>query len=244
MPSCSRLVSYLLLFFSLAGCASNDLIVKRQAESEAKIEFLIQSFKKMEQRQNELAGVQWAEDERLQSVNSELKKLRDDIRELRVPLDEFKARVITLAQQTHTPKVEIVNQLSTTNVNIARESGPPAEYLKAFGLYSANNFPAAIEAFESFFKSNSQSDFAANALYWIGECHYTLSDFPRAKEAFMKVAESYPKSSKTPDALLKLGYTLSALKEKEKAKSIFERIITSYPSSSAANKARERLNAH
>ena len=127
---------------------------------------------------------------------------------------------------------------------MARESGPPAEYLKSFGLYSANNFSAAIESFESFLKNNPQSDYAANALYWIGECHYTLSDLPKAKEAFLKVAESYPKSSKTPDALLKLGYTLSAMKEKEKAMVIFERIITSYPSSPAAIKARERLNAH
>jgi tol-pal system protein YbgF len=140
-----------------------------------------------------------------------------------------------------TPKVEIVNQPNPAK--ISRETGPPAEYLKAFGLYSANNFPAAIEAFEAFLKDNAQSDYAANAQYWIGECHYTLSDLPRAKEAFLKVAETYPKSTKTPDALLKLGYTLSVLKEKEKATEVFEKIITSYPSSPAAIKARERLSS-
>lgn len=242
MPSGSRLVSYICLSLLLSGCAANDLVVKRQAESEAKIEFLIQSSKKVEQRHNELAGVLQLQDERLQSVTGEIKQLRDEIRDLRASRDELKVRVASLVQQSQTPKVEIVNQPSPTKA--ARESGPPAEYLKAFGLYSANNFPAAIEAFDSFLKNNPQSDYAANALYWIGECHYTLSDLPKAKEAFMKVAESYPKSSKTPDALLKLGYTLSALKEKEKATAVFERIITSYPSSPAATKARERLNAH
>ncbi|MEI7817160.1 MAG: tol-pal system protein YbgF, partial [Desulfuromonadales bacterium] len=104
--------------------------------------------------------------------------------------------------------------------------------------------PSAIESFESFIKINPQSDYAPNALYWVGECHYSLSDLPRAKETFLKVADNYPKSSKAPDALLKLGFTLSALKEKERATGIFERIITEFPSSSAAIKARERLSAH
>ena len=242
MPTGSRLVSFVCLSLFLSGCAANDLVVKRQAESEAKIEFLIQSSKKAEQRHNELAEVLQVQDDRLKSISGEIKQLRDENRDLRSSGDELKARVVILAQQSQTPKVEIVNQPSPAKAT--RDSGPPAEYLKAFGLYSANDFSAAIEAFDSFLKSNPQSDYAANAVYWIGECHYTLSDLPKAKEAFLKVAESYPKSSKTPDALLKLGYTLSAMKEKEKAKGIFERIITSYPSSPAAIKARERLNAH
>ena len=57
MPLGSRLVPYLCLSVFLSGCAANDLVVKRQAESDAKIEFLIQSSKKVEQRQNEFAGL-------------------------------------------------------------------------------------------------------------------------------------------------------------------------------------------
>jgi tol-pal system protein YbgF len=226
----------------LSGCAANDLVVQRQAESDAKIEFLIQSSKKVEQRQNEFAGLLQVQDDRLKSQAGEIKLLKDENRELQVSRDELSATLASLVQKSQTPKVEIVNQPSA--VKPTKESGPPAEYLKAFGLYSANSFPAAVESFESFLKNNPQSDYAANALYWIGECHYTLSNLPKAKEAFSKVAESYPKSSKAPDALLKLGYTLSAMKEKEKAAGVFEKIITSYPSSPAAIKARERLNAH
>lgn len=241
MPSGNRLAPYLCMTFLLSGCVANDLVVKRQAESEAKIEFLIQTSKKAEQRHNELAGQQQVLDDRLQSAAGEIKQLKDENRDLRASRDEFAARIALLAKQSQTPKIEVVNQPSPSKAT--RESGPPPEYLKAFGLYSANNFPAAIESFESFFKNNPQSDYAANALYWIGECHYTLSDLLKAKEAFMRVAESYPKSSKAPDALLKLGYTLSSMNEKEKATGIFESIITSYPSSPAAVKARERLNA-
>lgn len=241
MSSISRSLPYLFMSLSLSGCAANDLMVKRQAESEAKIEFLIQSSKKAEQRHNELAGLLQVQDERIQASAGEIKLLKDEQRGLQVSADELKARVASLVQQAQTPKVEIVNQPSP--VKEGKESGPPAEYLKSFGLYSANNFSAAIESFESFLNNNPQSDYAANAVYWIGECHYTLSDLPKAKEAFSKVAELYPKSPKVPDALLKLGYTLAAMKEKEKAAGVFEKIITSYPSSHAAIKARERLNA-
>jgi len=248
MPSGSRLVPYLFIALFLSGCAANDMVVKRQAESEAKIEFLIQTTKNAEQRQNEFAGLLQGQDDRLKSLTGEIKLLREENRELRTSRDELKARIASLVQQKQTPKVEIVNQpppAKAANENKeARETGPPAEYLKAFGLYSANNFSAAIMSFESFLKNNPQSDYAANAEYWIGECHYTLSDLPRAKEAFLKVVENHPKSSKAPDALLKLGYTLAAMNEKEKAKVIFENIITAYPSSLAAIKARERLTAH
>lgn len=242
MPSAGRLLPCLLVSVFLSGCAANDLVVKRQAESEAKIEFLIQSSKKAEQRHNELSGTLQVQEERLQSVTREIKQLKDESRELRISRDELNARVANLALKSQTPKVEVVNPPSL--VKAAKESGPPAEYLKSFGLYSANNFPAAIESFEAFITGNPQSDYAANALYWIGECHYTLSDLPKAKEAFLKVTENYPKSAKTPDAFLKLGYTLSAMNEKEHATAIFEKIITTYPSSSAAQKARERLNVH
>lgn len=242
MPLGGRVLPCLVLSLVLSGCAANDLVVKRQAESEAKIEHLIQSSKKAEQRDNEIAGQFHAQDEKLQSLNSEIKLLKDENRELRAANDELKARVAAVAKQLQTPKVEIVNQAAP--VKSPRESGPPADYLKAFGLYSANNFPAAVESFEAFLKNNPQSDYAANAQYWIGECHYTLSDLAKAKDAFSKVAELYPKSSKTPDALLKLGFTLAAMKEKDKAATVFEKIISSYPSSPAAAKARERLNAH
>lgn len=216
-------------------------MIKRQAESEAKIEFLIQSAKKAEQRHNELAATQQIQAERMLSLSGELKLLKDENRDLMYVQNELTSKVLTLTQQSQTPKVEVVNQPSPTKA--IRESGPPAEYLKAFGLYSANNFVAAIESFEAFLRNNPQGDYAANAAYWIGECYYSLADFPKAKESFMKVADGYPKSSKAPDALLKLGFTLLSLKEKEKAMTLFERVITLYPSSPAAIKARERLSA-
>lgn len=241
MVSGSRLSTCVILCFALTGCAANDLMLKRQSESEAKIEHLIQSSKKSEARLNELSGQIQTRDEQAKATASQLTQLQETVRELRTAQDEFKARLVLLAQKSAVPKIEVVNQDATPK---SKDSGPPAEYVRAFGLYSANNFANAITAFEAFMQNNPQSDYAANALYWIGECHYSLSDLPKAKEIFFKVAGNYPNSSKAPDALLKVGYTLTALKEKDKARAIFESLIKSYPSSPAATKARERLTAN
>jgi tol-pal system protein YbgF len=241
MVTGKRWIAFLVSCLALTGCAANDLVLKRQSETEAKVEHLIQSSRKGDQRANELSGQIQSQDEQVKAVASRIKQLEETIRELRRSQDELKARFILLSQQTSPPKIEVVNQESPTKT---RDTGPPADYVKAFGLYSANNFPEAITAFETFLKTNPQSEYAANALYWIGECHYSLSDLPKAKETFFKVAGTYPNSPKAPDALLKLGYSLAAMKEKDKANAIFESLIKSYPSSPAAAKARERLTAN
>jgi tol-pal system protein YbgF len=242
MPFGIRLFLCLFFIFTLSGCSANDLMLKRQSESEARIEHLIQSGKKSEQRINELSGQQQSQDEQAKALARQLKQHQETIRELRTAQDTINAKLALLAQHAATPRVEVVN--SEPPPKTVRDGGPPVSYVKAFGLYSANNFPAAIESFESFLNLNPQSDYAANALYWIGECHYTLSDLPRARDAFSRVAENYPNSPKAPDALLKLGYTLTAMKEKEKSLAVYDRLIRSFPSSTAAAKARERMGAN
>jgi tol-pal system protein YbgF len=240
MPFSIRTAACFTVCLLMTGCAASDLMVKRQSESEARIEQLIQSGKKSEQRQNAFSDRLQGQDERITSAATQIKQMQESIQELRSSLDELKARAALSAQQAANPKIEVVNPVHPSKTG--KDSGPPADYLKAFGLYSANNFADAIHAFEAYLKANPNGDYSANAMYWIGECHYSLSDLPKAKEAFFGVAGKYPNSPKAPDALLKLGYTLAAMKEKEKALAIYESLIKSYPSSPAAIKARERLS--
>jgi tol-pal system protein YbgF len=241
MFSGSRWTAYGVLSLALTGCAANDLALKRQTETEAKVEHLIQASRKSDLRANQLSEQLRAQEDQAKAVSLLLNQLQESVRELRGAQDELKARLALLAQQGATPKIEVVNQEPLTK---GRDTGPPAEYVKAFGYYSSNNFNEAITAFEVFMKNNPQSEYAANALYWIGECHYSMSDLPKAKEIFSKVAGTYPNSPKAPDALLKLGYTLAAMKDKGKANASFESLIKLYPSSPAASKARERLTAN
>jgi len=240
MPSGIRWTFCFMVCLALTGCAGNDLMLKRQAEAEAKIEHLLQNDKKGEQRMNDLFDRSQIQDDQARAFAVQLKQLQSANQELRSVQEELKVQVTLLAQQAATPRIEVVNPEAAPK---GKDSGPPTEYVKAFGFYSANNFNAAIEAFGLFIRNNPRSDYIANAIYWIGECHYTQSDLAKAQEFFQKVVDEYPKSSKAPDALLKLGYVLSAMKEKDKAMAIFESLIKLYPGSPAAGKARERLTA-
>lgn len=236
MPLGIRTTACILSCLALTGCASRDLMVKRQAEAEAKIEHLIQANTRNSQRMNELSGQMQTLEERLRDSATRIGQLQAAIGEMRA-----QGEPTTLGGQGGTPKIEVINQESDHR---GRESGPPAEYVKAFGLYSANNFSDAIQAFQSFLAHAPKSDYTPNALYWIGECHYTLSELPKAAAAFQKVADSYPRSAKAPDAMLKLGYTQAAMRERDRATRTFENLIRQYPSSPAAARARERLTAH
>jgi len=231
-----RQTACILSSLVLTGCASHDLMIKRQAEAEAKIEHLIQVDKMNSQHMNDLSG-------QIQSLDNQNKDFATQIKQLQIALREMQATRFESAirnSQT-TPKIEIVNQEPFTR---SKESGPPSEYVKAFGLYSTNNFSAAIKAFEAFIHNSPKSDYVTNAIYWIGECHYSLSDLPKSLKTFQKIVDGYPNSAKAPDAMLKLGYTQAAMKERDKSLKTFEELIKRYPSSPAAVKARERLTAH
>lgn len=236
MPFGIRTAACAVSCLALTGCASHDLMVKRQAEAEAKIEHLIEADKRNSQRMNALSGQLQELELRLRDSNGRISQLQASMGEMRVKGDPT-----LLSHPEPAPSIELVNKEPTPK---GGESGPPAEYVKAFGLYSANSFSAAIQAFLAFLANSPESDYTPNALYWIGECHYTLSDFPQAAAAFKKLAEGYPKSAKAPDALLKLGYTQAAMKQRDRATKTFESLIRQYPSSPAASRARERLTAH
>ncbi|SJZ33026.1 tol-pal system protein YbgF [Trichlorobacter thiogenes] len=221
----------------LGGCAANDLAVKRQTETETKVEHLFQIAGGIEARLNELSGRLATLEERDAQRTAVFKELSDGVRELKEVNQALQAKVQTAAVVA-TPKVEVVNPDPAPK---GRDAGPPQGYVKAFGLYSTNNFSGAIQAFELFLKEQPASEYVPNAQYWIGECYYSVSDLPKALVAFQKVVDGWPRHLKASDALLKIGYSYAAQKQPDKAKASFERLIRSYPASPAAVKARERL---
>lgn len=221
----------------LGGCAANDLAVKRQTETETKVEHLFQVAGGIEARLNELSGRLATLEERDAQRATVFKELNDGVRELKEVNQALQAKVQT-AVVVATPKVEVVNPDPAPK---GRDAGPPPGYVKAFGLYSTNNFAGAIQAFELFLKEQPTGEYVPNAHYWIGECHYSVSDLPKALVSFQKVVDGWPRHPKASDALLKIGYSYAAQKQPDKAKASFERLIRSYPASPAAIKARERL---
>jgi tol-pal system protein YbgF len=115
-------------------------------------------------------------------------------------------------------------------------------YMKAFGIFSANRHQEAISAFSEFIAAYPNSEYAANAQYWIGECHYSQKDYQKALDAFNIVLSKYPKGKKVPDAMLKVAFSQLSLSDQASARVTMQKLIDTYPRSPAAAKAKERLN--
>ncbi len=113
--------------------------------------------------------------------------------------------------------------------------------MKAFGLFSGNNYEAAATSFASFIKTHPASDYTANAHYWLGECFVALKRYPQAIEAFRTVVSSFPGGKKAPEAMLKIGLTHELAGDSSRAHAAFQEVVEKFPASDAATKARELL---
>jgi len=82
---------------------------------------------------------------------------------------------------------------------------------------------------------------AANAQYWIGECHFRLGHYQEALKSFYDVVSYYPLSPKLAASSLKIGQTYTKLKDHEKARMMYERVVDQYPDSAEAEIARKAL---
>jgi tol-pal system protein YbgF len=227
-----RILAVCAISASLVGCAGNDLMLRKQVEMEARLERLLQAnaeadaqLAEMQSNIKELQG-------QVKSFTVALEELKPGYRELRTSVEALQGDGKPVAES----KIVMVDKAVAGEENTDQEA-----YMKAFGLFGANNYPAAVAAFETFIAAHPGSDYAVNAQYWIGECYYTQREYAKAAEAFNTVIQKYPGGKKVPDALLKLGFSHISMNQQDKARAVLESLVEKYPASQAAAKARERL---
>jgi len=123
------------------------------------------------------------------------------------------------------------------------------DYETAFSLYRAGKYADAIDRFQAFLQTHPSSEFADNALFWMGESYFKLNDFEQAAVAFDRVVKRFPNGNKVPDALYRQGVSLQEIGLRTNQKStygpaacqIFKRIADEYPSSERVSEARRQL---
>ena len=115
------------------------------------------------------------------------------------------------------------------------------DYEAARRALEKKDYKLAVGRFKEFLKKHAKSKLAANAQYWLGECHYALREFDQAIIEFDAVRRKYPQGDKVPAALLKQGYAFAELGEKVNARLILQEVVEKYPQSSEAAKAKLKL---
>ena len=115
-------------------------------------------------------------------------------------------------------------------------------YRTAFNLLKEGRYAQSISAFEKFMKTYSNSSYADNAQYWLGEANYVSRKYQSALREFKRVLERYPDSPKIGDAMLKLGFTYYELKQYGKSRKMLEQVVKQFPKSTVSRLAQTRLN--
>ncbi len=109
-------------------------------------------------------------------------------------------------------------------------------YDAALALVNNKQYGQALDAFAGFLLKYPDHPYAANAMYWRGECYFAQGDYVRAVEQFDGVVARFPLGGKTPDALLKLGISQQKLGNAQKAQTYFDKLTREWPRSDAARR--------
>lgn len=123
-----------------------------------------------------------------------------------------------------------------TSKNPVLEPQAAKDYDAAYAFVKAKKPKAALDAFGAFIVRYPDHPYAANALFWRGECYYSLGDYSSAVSQYEALSARYPASLKAADGLLKLGLSHRKLGSTQKARAAFEKLRKDFPTSEAVKK--------
>jgi len=179
--------------------------------------------------------------EKIAHLESELSTARQDQENLKKDLTHKTSRIKKLEQTILAlqEKISVLEKKTRTD----RALTPSILYKKARHLFIEETYPDAASLFVQFETKYPGHDLADNAVYWLGECHYSMAGHEKAIIIFKRLVTQYPKSEKVPDALLKTGYSYMLLNDANRAHHYLKQVLKKYPFSTAAEKAQEKLKS-
>ncbi len=166
------------------------------------------------------------------ALKKELKTTNQSILALEDEILLLGKKITGLEDQLSTQK-PVVYQVAYT--------GPAQLYQKARSLLLEGDSTHAAQVFKTFVAQYPDHSLADNAMYWLGECHYSSGQYAKAVTVFKNLVNAYPKAEKVPDALLKTGYSYLSMDDTNRAHHYLKSVLTQYPFSPAAEKAQEKL---
>lgn len=118
---------------------------------------------------------------------------------------------------------------------------PQEIYNMAYADYLKGNYALAIDGFKIYLDNFSQSPFADNALYWIGECYFSQKEYEEAISRYNELILNFPLGDKGPAAYLHKGISMVELDRNEEALSVFKLMVSKYPLEEETKIAQEKI---
>jgi len=198
-------------------------------------------------------------DARVAELGTQVDALQDELSRLRGTVEEAKYFAEQALSEARSARQAMASGgAAPGNIAATPALGDPTRlsaeirgYEEAFALYRGGEYEAAIDRFRSFLQNYGSSDYADNALFWMGECYAKLGDYERAVLTFQDVVKRYPEGNKVPDALYRQGIALLEIGQRSgdqrtydvAARQIFERIVRQHPQSERVVEAQRQLEA-
>jgi len=186
----------------------------------------------------------------IDTLNSELRKLRGQNEELIHNLQEAEKRQndFYVDLDGRLRRFEAVDAASANKVEGGKNKiDDPATENRAleaaFGFYKAESYQNAVNAFQEFLTTYPQSAHAANIRYWMGNAYFVLKDYKSSKESYLTLVTQFKSHPKVAEAMLNIADCYELLNSKKAAKRTLRQVIKRFPNTGAANKAKKHLSA-
>jgi tol-pal system protein YbgF len=123
----------------------------------------------------------------------------------------------------------------------ASNISPGEAYRMAYNDYLKGNYGLAVESFKLYRQQFPDSPLADNALYWIGECHFSEKKYEEAIDDFNEVILAYPQGDKVAAAHLKKGISFMELGKKDEALAAFKLLVSKFPLQEETKIAQDKI---
>ena len=195
-------------------------------------------------------------------IQVELRELRDQIEALQASLEVTSQRLEAVSNELAASRERAALAVPSTTTSgspgaaaaagaavgaagaaagAARPSEPAILYSTAYEDYLRGNFDLAVQGFRDYVQRYPATDLTDNALYWIGECHYSKREFKPAIDAFTELLNGFRTSDKAAPALLKKGLAYLELGDKSQAVINLQYVLYEHPGTKEAELARTKL---
>jgi tol-pal system protein YbgF len=204
----------------------------------------------MKQQQASVSAPVASVGQKLDQMAEDFRAVRESVLDMNTRMGKLDAKMADLQNLINTikaPPPPPPGSPSATGAPDAAQAGPPpgmqaeTAYTNAYRDYLGGKYDLAVPEFNDYLKYFSNTQFASNVQFYIGDIYYKKQDYTNALQAFDNVLERFPDGNKTADAHYMKGMALMQLSRNDSAAREFRDVYTSYPDTDLAAKAKARL---
>jgi tol-pal system protein YbgF len=188
----------------------------------------------------------------LSDMQQRLSKLSAQLADIQSSLQSLDAKVSSLAQPAASTNPNLNSGPGTVpgGASAAPPSGTPTAapppnsgtlYDSALHDIATNKYDLAQSEFQDYLKYFPKSEYASNAVFYLGQIAYVQKRYPEALDHFTDVISNFPSSFKLGEARYKRGLTYLAMGKKPEGIADLRAVVRLFPKTDEDQLARTKL---